>query len=92
MTASESTPGNRENVTDSIDYERLGRETAARELQRHGLRVERCLREAAEKAENGTLTQDEIAEIQKELANTQVWVARVAEGRHLDANEVLVSD
>jgi hypothetical protein len=92
MTANESTPVERENVTDGIDYERLGRETAVAELDRHATRLRDRLLDAAEKVDSDELTQDDVAEIQKELINTQVWVARVAEGRHLDANEVLNQD
>jgi hypothetical protein len=92
MTANESTPVERENVTDGIDYERLGRETAIAELERHASRLRDRLGDAAGKIERDELTQDDVAEIQKELVNTQVWVARVAEGRHLDASEVLNQD
>jgi frataxin-like iron-binding protein CyaY len=92
MTANESTPNYEENVTDGIDYERLGRETATAELERRAERVRDRLHDAAGKIDSDELTQEDVAEIQKELANTQVWLARVAEGRHLDANDVLVSD
>jgi hypothetical protein len=92
MTANEPTPDDRENVTDSIDYERLGRETAIAELERHGSRIQRQISDAAGKIERDELTQEDVAEIQKELANTQVWVARIAEGRHLHAHEVLEQD
>lgn len=92
MTASKSTPEEGENVTDSIDYERLGRETAIAELERHASRIQRQISDAAGKIERDELTQDDLAEIQKELINTQVQVAQVAEGRHLDANEVLNQD
>ena len=92
MTANESTPNYEENVTEGIDYERLGRETATAELERYAERVRDRLHDAAGKIDSDELTQEDVAEIQKELANTQVWLARVAEGRHLDANEVLASD
>jgi NADH dehydrogenase FAD-containing subunit len=89
MTANDCTHGDSENVTEGIDYERLGRETAARELERHEVRLRSRLSEAVAKVEEDELSQEDVAEIQKELANAQVWVARVAAGEYLSAHEVL---
>jgi len=89
MTANDSTSGIEESPADGIDYERLGRETAVAELQRHGIRLRDRLTSVADEVEQGELTDEDLAELQKELANAQVWVARVAEGRYLRADEVL---
>jgi urease accessory protein UreF len=89
MTASDSTHQDGENVTEGIDYEQLGQETAVRELERHATRLRDRLCEAAGKVEEDELSQEDAAEVQKELANAQVWVARVAAGEYLSAHEVL---
>jgi uncharacterized coiled-coil DUF342 family protein len=88
-TQNEPTTTNAEEVTDSINYERLGRETASAELKRHAMRLRDRFEKAAMKIEEDELTEQEIEELAKELANAKVWVARIAEGRHLHAWEVL---
>lgn len=92
MTANESTPDDRENVTDGIDYERLGRETAVAMLEKQSSRIRDRLGDAAGKIDRDELTDEDVEQIQKELINTQVWVARIAEGRYLHAYEVLDQD
>jgi hypothetical protein len=89
MTANESTPDYGENVTDGIDYEQLGREMAARELERSAYRVRGAMKEASEKADSGDLEATDIEKAMKELASARVWLASVAEGRYLEAHEVL---
>ena len=89
MTATEPTPDYEENVTDGIDYEQLGRETAARELERSAYRVRHELKRASEKAESDDLEAADIEGALQELVSARVWLARVAEGRYLEAHEVL---
>jgi len=89
MTAHEPTSDHEENVTDSIDYEQLGRETAAKELERSAYRVRRAMMEASEKAESDDLEATDIEKAMKELASAQVWLTRVAEGRWVRVGEVL---
>jgi hypothetical protein len=89
MTATEPTPDYEENVTDGIDYEQLGRETAAVELEASAYRVRYELKRASEKVESDDLEAADIEKAMKELASARVWLARVAEGRHVEAHEVL---
>lgn len=89
MTAGEPTPNYEENVTDGIDYERLGREMAAVQLERSAFDVRHAMKEASQKAESGDLEAADIEKAMKELASARVWLARVAEGRHVEAHEVL---
>lgn len=72
-----------------IDYEQLGRETASAELERHAMRLRDRFGTAARKIEQDELTEEDIEELAKELADAQVWVARVSEGRYLRTWEVL---
>mgnify|MGYP000432704592 CR=1 FL=1 len=94
MTANEATPDYRENVTDGQDYERYGREMAARELERYAMRLRHGLLDAAEtvREDGENLAVDDMERIHADLAAAQVALARIDAGECLPAHEVLGND